>query len=222
MEVDKTRQTLMSAIKDPENEQAWSEFYSLYSGFVRSMARKANSHMRADEVEEVVQTIFIEIAQGKLKYKKGKGKFRSLLKTVVKRRVFDRLRKRKNYEEAKNHRSPDDTRQTSTMDRLQDKDEGVDKMVEAEWGEMILERALYQVQKRVSKKQYQIFDAYAFREWPVTRVMKTLGVTENQVYTAKSRVGKIFDEECRRAEAEIDDPDIPPNGGGEDGAVSAN
>ena len=53
--------------------------------------------------------------------------------------------------------------------------------------------AFAKVRQRVVMKQYQIFYCYVVQEWSVDQVRETLGVSADQVYTAKRRVGKVFE-----------------------------
>ena len=58
----------------------------------------------------------------------------------------------------------------------------------------------------VAPKQFSLFHAYAIEEWPVAKVMKTYGVTRDQVYQAKRRVGKVFTAAVQEAERTLDRP----------------
>ncbi len=207
--MDKTRTTLLAAIADANNGKAWGEFYDVYSPYVKAVVSNPEVGLRPDEVEDVVNIVFLEIARGKLKYSKSVGSFRALLKTNAHRRAIDQMRRRKPTEEMKTHRSPGDDRTTGTIERIPESRFDYEEREEAEWRKTILQLAVERTAKKVSREQFQIFDVAVLREWPTTRVMQTYGVTENQVYIAKSRVGKVFDEECRRVAAEIDDPAIP-------------
>lgn len=204
-----TRTSLLSAIKDPENAKAWGELYDRYAPFVRNLVRGSQTGLRDDEVESVVLVILLELAQGKLNYKKGAGNFRSLLAVAARHRAIDQVRKRDNIEEHKVQPVAGDTRVTDVIERRPDEQVGVDELIESEWRQVILKRARRETRKQVSLKQYQIFEATVLKDWPTTRTMETLGVTANQVYNATSRVGRIFDEQCRIAAVDIDDPDLP-------------
>lgn len=70
---------------------------------------------------------------------------------------------------------------------------------EREIAKSVLER----VSARVTPKQWQIFEAVAVRHFAVPKVCKALGVTENQVYIARNRVGKIYNEELDAVGREI-------------------
>lgn len=212
--MDSTRYSLLSAVKNPDNQAAWAEFYDLYSGFVRSVARSASVELTPEDVEEVVQRVFIEISQGKVRYEKGQGRFRALLKTTARRRCIDQFRKRRARPDQykQKHRSADDDRATATMDRLLDERTQVDEAIEKkEWAAMVTDMAKQATKARVDPKQYQIFEAYVLREWEVSQVADTLGVTANQVYLAKRRVGAVYAEEAKIAAERLDDPKIPLN-----------
>jgi DNA-directed RNA polymerase specialized sigma24 family protein len=72
-----------------------------------------------------------------------------------------------------------------------------------EWEKNLLAAALARVRRLVSPKQYQIFDLYVLKEWPVARVRQLLGVSRTQVYLAKHRVGSLVRKEVRRLEAQF-------------------
>lgn len=205
--VDVTRRSLLSAIKDPANQKAWDEFYKIYSGFIRGIARES---IRLDEVEDVTCIVLTEISQGKLKYDPSKGKFRSLLKTFVRRRAIDMSRKRSPYEERKVHRAPDDSRSTGTVTRIADTGTLHDvRLAKEEWDEMVRRMALSAVQQRVSPIQFQIYAEHVLRGKSVAEVVAKLGVTPNQVYLAKRRVGAVHREELKAAAHRLDHPVLP-------------
>ena len=56
------------------------------------------------------------------------------------------------------------------------------------------------VRERVTPRQYQVFDLYVVKEWPVREVTRTLHVSAAQVYLARHRVSRLVREEMRRIE----------------------
>jgi hypothetical protein len=56
------------------------------------------------------------------------------------------------------------------------------------------------VKKRVSVKQYQIFDCYVLKQWPVQKVVKELRVSVAQVYLAKHRLSALLKKEVTKVE----------------------
>lgn len=67
----------------------------------------------------------------------------------------------------------------------------------------IAKAVLEQVVKKVSDRQWQIFEAVAVRKLDVPKVCRALDVTENQVYIARNRVGKIYNQELESVGREI-------------------
>jgi RNA polymerase sigma-70 factor (ECF subfamily) len=48
--------------------------------------------------------------------------------------------------------------------------------------------ALARVKLKVMPKQFQMFDLYVLKEWPVKEVARALGVSRTHVYVNKHRV----------------------------------
>lgn len=67
----------------------------------------------------------------------------------------------------------------------------------------IAKSILKRVAKKVSDRQWQIFQAAVVRNKPVAGICKALEVTENQVYIARNRVGKIYNAELDSVGREI-------------------
>jgi RNA polymerase sigma factor (sigma-70 family) len=206
---DRTRSSLLEAIKDPENSLAWQRFSDLYAGIIRNAARRAG--LREDEIEDVVQIVLIEVSNKirNFDYDRSKGKFRGWLCTLAARRAIDKFRKRQRAEEKMSHRHPADNRKTTLMNREEDMDEsGVERFMDKEWKRAFYDLTLQGVRKRVTADQFQLYDAYVLKEWSVEKVSKTFGVTPNQIYIAKTRVGKIAQEEGERVAEEMGSPDL--------------
>lgn len=208
--MDATRNSLLSAIKDPGNRTAWADFYALYGGYVRSIALASSARPTGDEVEEVVQQVFVDIAQGKLRYQRGRGSFRALLKTAVRRRCIDQIRKRRPDQVNRVHRDAGDTRETATLDRLVDNHAPeTHRRSDEEWRLLVAEETRREVMRKAPPRQFQIFEVRVVRRWEVQRVMTTLGVNRNKVDLAVSRVGKIYKEVAQKVAASLDNPAIP-------------
>lgn len=67
----------------------------------------------------------------------------------------------------------------------------------------LTEQEAEKVKRRVKAKQYQIFDLYAFKKWPVQKVMSTLGISRTQVYLAKLRVSRLMKREIELLETRL-------------------
>lgn len=211
----RTRRSLLEGIKDPENKRCWTEFYDRYAELIRSAARRAG--LRDHEAEDVVSTVLVEISRkmGEFAYDPSKGSFRGWLRKLTARRSIDQFRKRKPASERQVHRFAPDERKTATLDGHLDPWDGarstdLDKLIESEWNQAVLDQALNRARARVTPERYQLYDAYAVQDWTVEKVCKTFGVNANQVYMAKTLVQKIVDEEVLAVAAQMDNPTIPP------------
>jgi hypothetical protein len=67
-----------------------------------------------------------------------------------------------------------------------------------EWKMTIWDAALGRVKARLDLKQWQIFDLYVLKEWPVWEVAQALGVSIGRVYLAKHRVSALVKREVKR------------------------
>ena len=195
-----TRQSLLGRLKDWDDDKSWRDFFDTYWRIIYSSARKAG--LSDAEAQEVVQETVISVAKKmkEFKYDPALGSFKGWLKQLTRRRVVDQFRKRQGN--VAEFPSPD-TRSSnaSPLERLPDQaGQQVDAVWEADWRQNLMERALEVVKNQVSSRQFQIFDLYALRQWPVKQVASTLGINIAQVYLAKQRVSALVRKEVRRLE----------------------
>ena len=202
-----TRSSVLRKIRDPENASAWERFFDQYADFIFSLARR--SGLQAADADDILQTVLIEVAKSiqTFEYDRTKGKFRSWLATCAQHRITDLLRV-KYRREARIIGGLDRTEERTEF-ILRQADPGPDrfqKMADEEWAALVRDRALHATKAAVAPKQFSLFHAYAIEEWPVAKVMKTYGVTRDQVYQAKRRVGKVFTAAVQEAERTLDRP----------------
>jgi len=67
----------------------------------------------------------------------------------------------------------------------------------------LLEAAMEKVKRHVNSKQFQMFDLYVIKKWPVLKVAQTLGVNVGQVYLANLRTSALLKREIKKLKAEI-------------------
>ena len=68
---------------------------------------------------------------------------------------------------------------------------------EEEWRSNLLRAAIARIKRRVSPKQFQMFDLYVTQQWPMEQVTAMLDVNPAQVYMAKLRLGRLLKCEVR-------------------------
>jgi len=72
---------------------------------------------------------------------------------------------------------------------------GVEAVWDEEWEKNLLDAAIERVKKKVDAKLYQVFDLYVCKQWPATKVARTLGINRGKIYLAKHRIGGLIKKE---------------------------
>ena len=198
-----TRATLLERLKNPDDQQSHQEFYDLYRNLIYGVAMKYG--LSDADAQDIIQETMKSVS-GKLSgfdYDPKVGSFKSWLLQNTRWRILELLRSQKKDPKQRPSDS-DDTRRTGTMERVEDPSgNNLDAIWETEWQRTLLERAMEKVRGEVRPLQFQIFDCYVVREWPVEKVIKALGVSASQAYLAKLRVGKKLRDEITRLEGQL-------------------
>jgi RNA polymerase sigma-70 factor (ECF subfamily) len=199
-----TRQSLITRLKDWDNQESWREFFDTYWPLIHRVAMAAG--LSDAEAQDVVQDTIIEVA-GKMKefkYDPAKQSFRGWLLTRLRWRIRDYLRRRQRSAVRRESHSERSTHGTRQIERVADPNSaGFTKVYEEQWKSHVMKAAIERVRKQASPRQFQIFDLCVLREWPVEKIVQSLGVTSNQVYVARHRVSEMVASEAKRLEKEM-------------------
>ncbi len=192
-----TRHSLLTRLKDWEDQDGWQDFFNTYSRLIYSTGLKAG--LTNQEAQELVQETVISVAKKMedFRYDPSKGSFKGWLLQLTRWRIKDQFRKRKPDQ----YRPQEDTRRTDVLDRLaSDEPDALDQIWETEWTENVFQAAVACLKRLVSPLQFQIYDLYVLKERSVDEVTRSLGVSSTQVYLAKHRVGGVLKKEMERLE----------------------
>lgn len=195
-----TRRTLIERLKNWD-DQGWQEFFQTYGKLIYGVAIKAG--LTDAEAQDVVQETVLTVSRNirDFQYDPARGRFKSWLLHTTRWRITDQLRKRLPSDQPYRTRTSD-RRRTSTTDRIPDPAGcALERLWDEEWQQNLQQVALERVKRKVKAKQYQIFDLYVVKDWPVGKVTATLGVSATQVYLAKHRVGLLLKREIKKLEA---------------------
>ena len=187
-----TRRSLLSRLKDWDDQESWRDFFNTYWKLIYGVASKAG--LTDAEAQDVVQETVVTIAKkmGSLKYDPAVGSFKGWLLNTTRWKIGDQFRKRKNAAQP-SAGGPGDGRRTATIERIPDPAAfDTDSVWDEEWDKNLMDAAINRVKGRVTPKQYQIFDLYVIKNWPVAKVMRTLSVSRTQVYLAKHRIADLI------------------------------
>jgi RNA polymerase sigma factor (sigma-70 family) len=196
-----TRQSLVERLADWNDRKRWQQFFDSYWKLIHRAARQAG--LTESEAQEVVQETLITVAKkiDRLKYDPALGSFKGWLLNITRWRIVDQFRKRKKAGEQRAQTRRRESNETATIERIADPAGfDLDAAWDEEWRANLLQAATARVKKKVSAKQYQIFDCYVLKQWPVQKVAKELRVSFAQVYLAKHRLSALLKKEVARVE----------------------
>jgi RNA polymerase sigma-70 factor (ECF subfamily) len=190
-----TRYTLLSRLRDWDDHESWKDFFDTYWHLIYSVARKAG--LTGVEAEEVVQETVISVAKHIHKFKRDRklGSFKGWLRNLTRWRIADQLRKRTGLPPESQLSDAGESAPPELLPELAEPSSEL--RWEEEWHANLLQAAIDRVKLRVREEQYQIFDLYVLRQWPVSRITSTLGVSAARVYLAKHRVAALIKKEVR-------------------------
>lgn len=198
-----TRSSLLRRVKDTADHQSWQEFSDLYGKLILGFALKAG--LTEDEAQEVVQETLIAAAKNlpEFRYDPKVCSFKTWLLNLSNWRVKDQLRKRQAPSaprQAGRVRGDDgDETRTTTVERVPDSaGNQLEAIWDQEWATALMEAALGRVKAQMDSKQWQMFDLYVLKEWPVREVAQALGVSVGRVYLVKHRVSALVKREVKR------------------------
>ena len=198
-----TRASLLSRLKDWDDQKSWQDFHDTYWKLIYSVALKAG--LSDAEARDVVQETELTVAKRmrEFKYDPALGSFKGWLLHTTRWRIADLLRKRGPQAPPALSRPVDEPR-TATADRVPDAN-ALDwqALWDEEWEKNLVDAAMDRVKRKVNSKDYQIFDLYVVKGWAVSDITGTLGVSLHQVYQARTRVGKLLKKEVAYLETKL-------------------
>ena len=187
-----TRRTLLSRLKDWNDHKHWGLFFDRYWRFLYHRARKdgLNDAEAQDAAQETIISLMKKVRT--FQYDPQKGSFKGWLLKLARWRILDQIAKRDLGAAGRNGRSPTSPR-TATVERQPDP---AGSLLEAAWDQEseaeLLSKVVERVKRKVGIKQFQIFDLLVFKNWPVKKVSRVLGINAGWVYLTKHRVAHLM------------------------------
>lgn len=194
-----TRQSLLSRLRDWNDQESWNEFFEIYWRLIYRTAMKCG--LSDAEAQDVVQETVLSACKSMpdFKYDPTKGSFQNWLLRLTRWRIA-RIKGRR-QDNVEILEPPDDT-STGTDVNEDIADPAAEKALatlwDEEWEKNIMRAALERVKQKVDAKHYQVFDLHVMKQWPVDRVMRSLNVSRPTVYMIKHRLTWLFKKEIDR------------------------
>jgi RNA polymerase sigma-70 factor (ECF subfamily) len=183
-------------LKQWEDQESWRDFFNTYWKLIYGAAVKAG--LNDAEAQDVVQDTVIAVAKKieDFKYDPALDSFKGWLLYLTRKRIALHYRKR---ERDRGGPARDSAGIMAELESIPDP-AGVDleAIWNEEWEKNLTDAALARVKQQVNPKQFQMFNFYVLKQWPVKEVAKTLDVTVTQVYLAKHRISALVKKEVKR------------------------
>jgi RNA polymerase sigma-70 factor (ECF subfamily) len=97
---------------------------------------------------------------------------------------------------------PANTRDTATEDAIADPSFNWEDWWTEQYEKNLMDAALEKVKTKASPKQWQMFDCYSLKKWPIKKVTQTLEVSATHVYVANHRVTAQIKKEIKKLQEE--------------------
>jgi len=194
-----TRRTLLSRLRNLDDQESWRTFFNLYWRLLYNVARK--SGVDDGGAQEIVQDTVIAVARKmpEFRYDPARGTFRQWLLRITRRRIIDHLRRiyRQPPKAVVPPESLDDD-EAHAAAIIDQSASAIDAVWNEEWEKSTFDAALARVRAEINPRHFQIFDYCVLKDWPASKVAATLGLNAAQVYLAKHRVAQAMKHAVRR------------------------
>jgi RNA polymerase sigma-70 factor (ECF subfamily) len=195
----RTNSTLVGRLgRDPADQEAWREFVEAYGPKIYSWCR--HWHLKEADAEEVTQDVLSQLAWKMRRFVYDpSSSFRAWLKTLTHHAWSDFLADRRKlrgsgdsavWELLQSQRAPDDL-----VARL-----------EEEYDRELAEEAMMRVRLRVAPAKWDVFRLTALEGLHGAEVAERLGMKVATVFTVRSKVQRMVQEEIRNLEAPAEEP----------------
>ena len=198
-----TRQSLLSRLKDWEDQDSWKIFFDTYWKLIYQTALRAG--LNETEAQDVVQETVIRVSKSMktFEYRQANGSFKAWLLRLTQWRIADQFKKRqKDIADTRVEAGKPRKRGAATATGTGTAEGSFDVISETSWDEdwesNLLEAAVGRVKRRVDPSQYQIFHLLVFKEWSAAKVARTLKVSRPKIYLVKHRINNLLKKEVTR------------------------
>jgi RNA polymerase sigma-70 factor (ECF subfamily) len=180
-----TSVSLLERIASRNQEEDWNRLLSIYRPFIDQQVRRYPQLL--DQADDIAQEIAMLLLRELPNFQRQRtGSFRAWLRQVAVNQLRNASRKRKSQPIA----IGDSPNIDAMLDELSDPASLAAQRWDAEHDREVLRRVVEIVRQDVNPTHWRAFQAHVLDEKPVALVAKELGISENVVLLAKSRITK--------------------------------
>jgi RNA polymerase sigma-70 factor (ECF subfamily) len=194
-----TRVSLLVRLRDPLDEQAWSEFVELYGPLLRQLARKRG--FQDADAADLAQDVFRAVAGAIKRYDPdpAAGTFRGWLSTITRNLMVNLLTAQRRHP-----RGTGDTDMRQFLETQPAPEAEDSALFDAEYRRRVLDWATGRIRGEYSEAVWQAFWLAGVEGRPAVEVAGALGLSVGTVYQYKSRVVARLRREIERVEGKSD------------------
>jgi RNA polymerase sigma-70 factor (ECF subfamily) len=172
-----TRASLLIRLKDPRNNEAWTEFDGIYRPMLFRFAQaRGLGHSDAEDVVQYCMAAVNKHIQG-FDYDPKRGRFKSWLRTMVNNRCRNMFRDRK-----------EQVAESQDFRLAQANSESPEETFDRIWTQEHLRHCLRLVRDEVDSTTFTAFKRYAVDGRATKEVCEELDITSGQLYKIKWRM----------------------------------
>lgn len=194
-----TKVSLLQRAREDENHPAWEELLKYYEPFVSKVL--ASMSFRGPDLDDAKQQVFVKLWKGLHTYERDpeRALFRTWFARLIRNTALNIIRSR--------NRQPNgpslDDEQSCQSNLLSDESE-VEKRVEEEWQQYIVELAMNRARLVFSGHAIDVF-TMSLKGESVEHIAQTLGIKVNTVYILKHRVKTVLLREIKQLKKELEE-----------------
>jgi RNA polymerase sigma-70 factor (ECF subfamily) len=188
--VDATSVSLLDRLKAARPEAVdWQHLQSIYLPLIRRWLRRVPG--LGDEADDLAQEVFLVVIRELPRFERRReGSFRAWLRMIA-------VNKARSYCKQRDRRPAVGLDLTDGfLEKMADPDSDLAREWDREHDEHVVRKILAAVQPDFSPATWEAFRRFALEGLPAARVAEELGLTENAVLLAKSRVIRRLREEA--------------------------
>jgi RNA polymerase sigma-70 factor (ECF subfamily) len=197
-----TRLSLLARLRDPRDEQAWTEFVEIYTPLIHQLARRKG--LQEADVADLTQDLFRAVSGAIERWDPdpGRGSFRAWLFRIARNLIIDALAARRRHP-----RGSGDTEVLRRIEEQPDPNVADDSaLFDSEYRRRVFQWAAAKVKGEFREATWNAFWRTSVEGAPARDVARSLGMTAGAVYVARSRVMARL----KQAIDQVADGDEPP------------
>ena len=189
-----TRVSLLLRVRDPKDQDAWSEFVDIYSPIIFRMASRKG--LQPADAEDLVQQVLLAVSKAieSREHDRTRAKFRTWLRRVTENAILNAVTR------AKPDRGVGGTDFVELLQQHSAAEED-SRLFRRQRQEEIFRHAAEQIRAEFAEETWQAFWRTAVEGQSCDAVANDLNRSLGSVYAARSRVVKRLNEKVKRLES---------------------